>query len=116
MTHQSTNTWNTIREGCEIYGYYEISHGTLRLEDLRDVFSETLLLMDQRGEYASLLEEAERMKEEDEHFNEVIDELADALDAFAPAGYYFGVSEGDGSCFGYWPLEPEEPEEDDAEA
>ncbi len=113
MSHQETTVWKTIRAWCETNGHYEVSWGTLRLEDLRDAFSEALLLMDPQGKYATLLEEAEQMKEGDEHFNEVIDELADALDACAPAGYYFGVSEGDGSCFGYWPLEPEE---DDSEA
>lgn len=32
----------------------------------------------------------------------VMNELFDALDSYAPDGYYFGPHEGDGSDFGYW--------------
>ena len=38
-----------------------------------------------------------------EYASELIDELADALQAYAPAGAYFGSHEGDGADFGFWP-------------
>ena len=39
-----------------------------------------------------------------------------AMEEIAPEGYYFGSSEGDGACIGYWPIEEEcddEEENDD---
>ena len=33
--------------------------------------------------------------------------LFDVLDMYAPDGYYFGCTEGDGSDFGYWKIEEE---------
>jgi len=33
---------------------------------------------------------------------EAVYALADLLDAAAPCGYYFGASDGDGACFGFW--------------
>lgn len=38
----------------------------------------------------------------------IVDELADELDKIAPEGYYFGASEGDGACFGFWSVDPDE--------
>ena len=33
---------------------------------------------------------------------DVLSELAVQLEGYAPEGYYFGASEGDGSLFGFW--------------
>lgn len=33
---------------------------------------------------------------------ETLQDLADALNDAAPVGFYFGASEGDGACFGFW--------------
>lgn len=38
----------------------------------------------------------------------IVDELANELDKIAPEGYYFGASEGDGACYGFWEVEPDE--------
>lgn len=35
----------------------------------------------------------------------VIESLTDALNTFAPEGFYFGAHPGDGSDFGFWPVE-----------
>lgn len=35
-------------------------------------------------------------------------DVMDALELYAPEGYYFGCTEGDGSDFGYWKFEEED--------
>ena len=35
----------------------------------------------------------------------LLEELHDILDGAAPEGYRFGAHEGDGTDFGYWPIE-----------
>ena len=47
-------------------------------------------------------------KEEPEKFIDVINNVFDALNVYAPKGYYFGALEGDGACFGFWPLPDDE--------
>jgi hypothetical protein len=42
---------------------------------------------------------------DDDMASEIIDEMVDALNDLAPAGYYFGVHLGDGSDFGFWKCE-----------
>lgn len=44
----------------------------------------------------------------------IVDELADELDKIAPEGYYFGASEGDGACYGFWEVEPDESKKPEA--
>ena len=34
--------------------------------------------------------------------SEIVNDLMDALNEYAPDGYYFGAIEGDGSDFGFW--------------
>lgn len=38
----------------------------------------------------------------------VNEDLWDVLNMYAPEGYYFGCTEGDGSDFGYWKFEEED--------
>lgn len=38
----------------------------------------------------------------DEQASETLAEMFDILQSVAPVGFYFGSSEGDGACFGYW--------------
>ncbi len=38
------------------------------------------------------------------------EELFDILNMYAPDGYYFGTTEGDGSDFGYWKYDYDEEE------
>lgn len=94
-----------------------ISTGTLKSEDLLSAFTEELerLYSESGGEMPrhvrKLIDEAGALDTEDEDpfnaevVNDVIDELMDELEHFAPAGYYFGAHPGDGADFGYWPVE-----------
>lgn len=44
---------------------------------------------------------------EDADANEVWNEVCDFFNSLAPAGYYFGSSEGDGACIGWFKYEEE---------
>jgi hypothetical protein len=41
----------------------------------------------------------------DDEASELVHEMFDAIDRLAPSGYYFGAHQGDGSDFGFWPVE-----------
>lgn len=47
-------------------------------------------------------DDGETLKDEQDAA-EMVDELIDALEEFAPPYCYFGATEGDGSDFGFWP-------------
>ena len=38
----------------------------------------------------------------DEAAAQLLDDLTEALQGYAPVGFYFGASVGDGACFGFW--------------
>lgn len=80
-----------------------ISHGTLREEDLLSAFTSELSRLDDDNVYAALVKEAEEIDPESEHVSEIINDLSDALNDFAPPYCYFGSTEGDGADFGFWP-------------
>jgi hypothetical protein len=75
-----------------------ISHATLRTEDLIEAFESWIESVDPKG-YTELMEEKDDDYADDEWLNEV---LFDAMNDYAPEGYYFGATEGDGSDFGFW--------------
>jgi hypothetical protein len=97
-----------------------ISHGTLRTVDLLETFTEELAYHMQRNfkllpfdEYARLVKLTEEARNVDvdadtqdaaADADEIITELQDALQDFAPPYCYFGAHEGDGSDFGFWPI------------
>lgn len=100
-----------------------IIHGTLRPEDLipafldalqerdkaeadklRDRYSEVIAAVD-RGELDHLDRQGHSLMEQvDWLLNE---DLYYALNDLAPEGTRFGAHEGDGSDFGFWPIEEE---------
>ncbi len=111
-----------------------ISHGTCRTDDLLDTFARELDWQVQRnGEYFSRPENhGERDKlvnlageafdlldsdnsvvdgKEDEASEMVNEDLINALESFAPPYCYFGTHPGDGSDFGFWPIDIEEIKE-----
>jgi hypothetical protein len=87
-----------------------VIHGTLRTEDLLEAFGKELLFLtdtDRSVAEAKLLCDAFEADPDSEFAGEVVHELVDTLNGYAPEGFYFGAHEGDGSDFGFWPHEPE---------
>jgi hypothetical protein len=92
-----------------------VSDGTMRPEDLIPAFCDELRELDTEGEYTSLLAEASDLMdlwsetdedeehEDDGNASEILGELFDALDSFSAPYCYFGASEGDGACYGWFP-------------
>jgi|694.fasta_scaffold01666_43 hypothetical protein len=94
-----------------------VSSDTLRAEDLLPRFwttAEQLAQVLQERIPANLLEPLTLLVGEDSRETDWNDDLAadtlaelfDLLQSWAPAGFSFGASEGDGACFGFW-LTPE---------
>lgn len=94
----------------------EISSGTLRTPDLLEAFADELRRLSDAPAHVKLCDEVDAMLErmddgeddkerdrDDEEASAIVDELMDALNEIAPPYCYFGASEGDGACFGFWP-------------
>jgi hypothetical protein len=93
-----------------------ISTGTLRTEDLLEAFASELEYQVQRNadewcsdagrerrdNYVKLIDDASNIDPDDEDAAEIVTELENALQDFAPAYCYFGAVEGDGADFGFW--------------
>jgi hypothetical protein len=93
-----------------IYDGKCVSHGTLRNQDLLAAFgSELRNAPDVAWDHLQLAEEADAMLEletyDSEDGSELVNELIDALTAYAPDGCYFGTHPGDGSDFGFYQAE-----------
>lgn len=88
-----------------------ISHGTMRPEDLIPTFVDELESLDSDKRHADLIAEARAIDwDAQEGFNdddccEVLSDLFDALESFAPDYCYFGAHPGDGADYGFWPIE-----------
>lgn len=93
-----------------------VSHGTLRTEDLLDTFADELEYQVQRDEnlyltpsirdalLKSVWDAREITDFESELAADMVNELIDQLNEYAPPYCYFGSHEGDGSDFGFWPI------------
>lgn len=93
-----------------------VSHGTLRPADLIPAFLEELRKRDSDA-YTQVAilgravpcyvedegDSSEWWASDDAHW--LLEELFDALDAAAPEGTYFGAHPGDGSDYGFWPMD-----------
>lgn len=87
-----------------------ITAGTLRNEDLLEALSQELdaIRGDSKAHYRLVFDAQNRYylsdgRDEDEgEASEIVNELFNALNEYAPEGMYFGALEGDGADFGWW--------------
>ena len=101
------------------FNHGTVSHGTLRTQDLIETFKDCLDrlgnsyasewnaicdLMNQTG-YTDEAGEINENWYDTEAASECLEMLFDALDSASPNGHYFGAHPGDGSDFGWWPIE-----------
>lgn len=99
-----------------------ISHGTLRPEDLIPAFLGAIKDLDE-GIYREIIENWDAYFVERcctpramdyptstdlNRREDLLEHLFDTLDGMASPGTYFGAIEGDGSDFGFWPIEDED--------
>lgn len=93
----------------------EVSHGTLRTQDLLLSFAGELSVHTEINKDAldpttcarlnNLALEAAEHVGDNEEATSLVEQLIDALNEFAPPGTWFGANDGDGSSFGYWPID-----------
>lgn len=88
--------------------FREVSWGTLRTEDLLTAFADELERLagpaDKIGApLGPVITDAREVDPDSEDAVELVVELADALQEYAPPYCTFGAHEGDGSSFGFWP-------------
>lgn len=122
--------WEQRRTSFERAG--TVSHGTLLTNDLVEAFADELeamvvdlagqggegtqdLLRDARDWLATTAENAPLLfravdweATRREQGDELVVALMDDLNEYAPDGFYFGAHPGDGSDFGWWPVEDDE--------
>jgi len=90
-----------------------VSSGTLLNRDLVPSFIDYLGLVDpelaaaRKREYESLVHDPYDADygEQAEQVTELLVQVMDDIDAALPADCYFGSAEGDGACFGVWPVD-----------
>ena len=91
--------------------YGTISHGTLDPQDLIPAFLEALEPLDivRAAAIRAQVPVGTGPYDLDWWYSEecqwVLEDLTTALEESAPEGHYFGTLEGDGSDFGFWPLD-----------
>ena len=88
-----------------------ISEGTLRSEDLAEAFvseCERLGIAHTPDGYADVAELREQITdyaEDEDELSYATEAATEILEAVAGGWLYFGASEGDGACFGFWPTD-----------
>lgn len=106
----------TVQERCNRDGYYEVSTGTFRLQDLipqlldvlRNVHEEAYNQAQNPGAGFTLvplgvLFDLTHPWWDSPAAQDAYAVLCDTLDGYSPEGYYFGPNEGSSSSIGYWP-------------
>jgi hypothetical protein len=87
-----------------------VIHGTLRDEDLLPAFADELKRVRQTSEdHAILIDDArdpELFTTDTYTAADIVHDLIDALQEYAPSHMYFGAIEGDGADFGWWTTDP----------
>lgn len=104
---------STKSEGVEALKDKVVSDGTLKPEDLIPKFLNAL--KHDETAHSKFLKDFPEVLEiqswddvDDETKSMLVDELTDVLNGIAPDGYFFGASDGDGACFGFWKVDPDE--------
>lgn len=97
-----------------MYAGYTVSEGTLKTKDLIYRFEGIAIInalptnvpLDLMEKFLSHPDSDDWYDTEEAslYLNE---DLFPFLESIAPEGCYFGTLEGDGACFGFWPLEEE---------
>ena len=90
-----------------------VIQGTLQPEDLLQAFTDKLAVLDPeqareiRRQHTDILEASREGWSEGEYeaAGTLLHVLMDALTENAPEGFFFGSHPGDGSDFGFWPVE-----------
>jgi len=102
----------TLKQRIRYGGGLVVSTDTLRDEDLVSAFYHALSCdpIYERKAWKLVQEYLEAVEKRDaELCNWILSEdFFEMMNEAAPIGYYFGVSEGDGACFGFWKSEEEE--------
>jgi hypothetical protein len=103
-----------------------VSHGTMRPEHLIPAFIAELPTLKrewyeerwsavQAGDaetIADVLAHFDELTSQQEAIDYLLDDLHSELEDLSPDGYYFGAHPGDGSDYGWWPIEEDEPEKE----
>lgn len=80
-----------------------VINGTMRNEDLIPDLMAELEWMDEEGNYKALIQTADKITDFDsEAASEILNEMIEAMQVFAPPYFYFGAHPGDGADYGYW--------------
>lgn len=79
-----------------------VSEGTMRNEDLFPVFLDTLRKIDHARHDKFVTDPANQWETNSVYNDEIMSELFDILNEYAPPGYYFGSHVGDGAAYGFW--------------
>jgi hypothetical protein len=107
---------NKIETCCHVIGSFEVSAGTLRAQDLIPAFLNVLREVHPEGYQQAMIPAcgfamvpAHALEDEDAEWwgkeaSHVLEHLFDVLNEHSPEGFTFGAHEGDGACFGYWPI------------
>jgi hypothetical protein len=85
-----------------------VSYGTLRTADLLTAFADEYQRLVPFNSRA-LVSEARAVDPDSEEASEILNDLFDSLDSCAQreGNYTFAAHEGDGSDFGFWPIDGE---------
>jgi len=99
-----------------------VCSGTMRSEDLIPTFLGFLINLDTEKEFTSVIREGKSIIIQAEKDDSVWDsentimylneDLWEAMDSFSPDYCFFGAHPGNGSDYGYWPMEDIEDEFD----
>ena len=93
------------------YKNLELSHATLREEDLLPCFMNFLNEVKRDCNIVRKVESYQEEVDNIENFDTedvymlLNEDIFGLLNDIAPAGCYFGASEGDGSLFGFWQID-----------